>query len=149
MAASQPGVTVRDFCGEDDPDDAVWHHRLTVTCDDRAGLLADLSEHLRAHDVDIVSAAVATDTESGHIVDSFAVRGHAALGAAPARSACAAAQPRRKGVTLERLGQCDAAVAPLKPRRRFGPRTHAALPAPCAARAAAAPCRARTAQRSR
>lgn len=51
-----------------------WH-TLTVTCDDRAGLLADLSEHIRFCGVDIVSASVATDTHSGLIVDSFAVRG--------------------------------------------------------------------------
>jgi hypothetical protein len=86
------------FGAEDpgDPDEGLWHHRLTVTCDDRAGLLADLSEHLRAHEVDIVSAAVATDTDSGHIVDSFAVR------AAPRRelrrdAAPPMCSPRRKG----------------------------------------------------
>ena len=88
VTGGQEGVTVRDSSADDAAsglqDGA--HHLLTVTCDDRAGLLADLSEHLRAHGVDIVSAAVATDTESGHIVDSFAVRargcgGRAAHGA--------------------------------------------------------------------
>ena len=50
-------------------------HQLNVTCPDRDGLLADLSEHIRACGVDIVSASVATDTSSGLVVDSFVVRG--------------------------------------------------------------------------
>ncbi len=81
MATPTPGVVVSDvpaagsrnqFDGEEDEAEA-WHI-LTVTCDDRAGLLADLSEHIRFCGVDIVRASVATDTESGLIVDSFAVR---------------------------------------------------------------------------
>lgn len=93
MAQSGPlgGVTVCDFGGAEEPDEGLWHHRLTVTCDDRAGLLADLSEHLKAHEVDIVSAAVATDTESGQIVDSFAVRARRARAASPARGRLAPA----------------------------------------------------------
>lgn len=76
MASSpQPGVVVSDVPDvvPGVGDERAWH-LLTVTCDDRAGLLADLSEHIRCCGVDIVSASVATDTESGLIVDSFAVR---------------------------------------------------------------------------
>ena len=118
--AAAAGVTVHDFDGSDD---GRWHHRLTVTCDDRAGLLADLSEHLRAHDVDIVSAAVATDTESGHIVDSFAVRDHAAP---PREAACVRAT--QSWVAPERAGSGPTPLA-LLPQRRcsraagYAPRT--------------------------
>lgn len=77
MAAASPvpGVVVSnapDVLLTDD-DERAWH-LLTVTCDDRGGLLADLSEHIRCCGVDIVSATVATDTDSGLIVDSFAAR---------------------------------------------------------------------------
>ena len=116
MATS--GVTVTEFDGSDD---GRWHHRLTVTCDDRAGLLADLSEHLRAHDVDIVSAAVATDTESGHIVDSFAVCNPHRV-SSPGLAALLAVRATRACISLKGQGQgqgCGAAAAaPLKPRRR-------------------------------
>ena len=47
---------------------------LVVTCSDRDGLLSDLVAHLRSSGVDLVSATVATDTESGLIVDTFVVR---------------------------------------------------------------------------
>ena len=110
MATS--GVTVSDFDGSDD---GRWHHRLTVTCDDRAGLLADLSEHLRAHEVDIVSAAVATDTESGHIVDSFAVRNphRASSHGRATRLACA-----RREHGFRRKGRVRAKPAALRKRHR-------------------------------
>lgn len=71
------GVVVTDApdVALENDDERAWH-LLTVTCDDRSGLLADLSEHIRCCGVDIVSASVATDTDSGLIVDSFAVRAH-------------------------------------------------------------------------
>jgi UTP:GlnB (protein PII) uridylyltransferase len=74
MAAVE-GVVVSDAveAPRDGPEDERAWHLLTVTCDDRTGLLADLSEHIRYCGVDIVSASVATDTDSGLIVDSFAV----------------------------------------------------------------------------
>ena len=56
-----------------DDDERAWH-LLTVTCDDRGGLLADLSEHIRCCGDDNVSATVATDTDSGLIVDCFWAR---------------------------------------------------------------------------
>jgi hypothetical protein len=119
--ASQPGVTVHDFGGggedPDDPDEGLWHHRLTVTCEDRAGLLADLSEHLRAHEVDIVSAAVATDTESGHIVDSFAVRAAAAPRAAPPRRGWRQIRARQPKGPPWGSGGAKAAAAALLSRR--------------------------------
>jgi UTP:GlnB (protein PII) uridylyltransferase len=75
-ASPTPGVVVADVPPDvlTDDDERAWH-LLTVTCDDRGGLLADLSEHIRCCGVDIVSATVATDTDSGLIVDSFAARG--------------------------------------------------------------------------
>ena len=93
-AGESGGVTVSDGTDSEEVLDGVsgWH-RLTVTCDDRGGLLADLSEHLRAHGVDVVSAAVATDTESGQIVDSFAVRARAARRPRRGRR-CGGAPPR-------------------------------------------------------
>ena len=70
-----PGVVCEDATSETCADRShEAAHAITVTCDDRAGLLADLSEHIRTCGVDIVSATVATDTSSGFIVDSFAVR---------------------------------------------------------------------------
>ena len=50
------------------------NHLLRVTCSDRDGLLSDLVQHIHSHGIDLVSADVATDTESGLIVDSFVVR---------------------------------------------------------------------------
>ena len=62
------GVTISEA------DSGEEHHLITVVCPDRKGLLSQLSEHLRALQVDVVHASVATDTESGHVVDAFAVR---------------------------------------------------------------------------
>ena len=58
--------------------------QVTVTARDRPGLLADLSEHIRACGVDVVSASVATDVESGLVIDSFVVRALALLPPRPA-----------------------------------------------------------------
>jgi UTP:GlnB (protein PII) uridylyltransferase len=103
MDTSGGGVVVCELDSEAaELHDGAWH-RLLVTCDDRAGLLADLSEHLRAHGVDIVSAAVATDTDSGLIVDSFAVRcrqGSTARG----QTGLGRRQRRARGATAARRG---------------------------------------------
>jgi hypothetical protein len=91
----QEGITVRNSSADELQDGA--HHLLTVTCDDRGGLLADLSEHLRAHGVDVVSAAVATDTDSGHIVDSFAVRARSGGGRVMRARMCKGPRAGRAG----------------------------------------------------
>jgi UTP:GlnB (protein PII) uridylyltransferase len=110
MESSASGVTLADAAelSANALDEGAWH-RLTVTCDDRAGLLADLSEHLRAHGVDIVSAAVATDTDSGQIVDTFAVRG---------RERSAAARSCRAEVAAAKAKQPQSALCRPAPARR-------------------------------
>lgn len=61
-------------------------HTLVITARDRAGLLADLSQHCRASGVDIVSASVATEESSGLVVDSFVVHDAATGGKLAAKA---------------------------------------------------------------
>lgn len=121
VPACEPGVVVSDAppVAHDAGLSQEAAHAVTVTCRDREGLLADLSEHIRHRGVDIVAASVATDTDSGLIVDSFAVR-----------PAAAAPPPQPPAAGAGGGGRVQGGVAPAQPR---WPHSAEASPSPPAA----------------